>query len=178
MRRRTKKQWRRRVRFVLVALAAVWLVHEGRFYIPRWIRPPRGSTSIKVELKTTSYCHCGTCCSYRWLFFVPYQKTGPFSFRLKHVGKTASGTMVRPGTLAADPSVFPYGTVMHIPGYGYGRVEDTGGAIKGMHIDLYRPSHGYARLWGVRQKNVTVWPPPAHAGRAEGNYVDKESTLN
>ena len=68
--------------------------------------------------------------------------------------------MVRPGTIAADPSIYPYGTVMHVPGYGYGRVEDTGGAIKGKHIDLYRPNHWFARLWGVRTKKVKVWLPP------------------
>jgi len=139
----------------------VWLVHEGRFWIPARIVPPAGYEPVVVEMKTTSYCHCSKCCSYTWMFFVPYQKRGVFDFRIKHVGKTSSGTMTRPGTLAADTSIYPYGTVMHIPGYGYGRVEDTGGAIKGRHIDLYRPSHWWARQWGVRTKNVTVWLPPA-----------------
>ena len=67
--------------------------------------------------------------------------------------------MVRPGTIAADTSIYPYGTVMHIPGYGYGRVEDTGGAVKGQHIDLYRPNHWFARRWGVQKKKVKVWLP-------------------
>ncbi len=49
---------------------------------------------------------------------------------------------------------------MHIPGYGYARVEDTGGAIKGQHIDLYRPNHWTARAWGVRKKRVKVWLLP------------------
>ena len=52
--------------------------------------------------------------------FIPYQKTGMFSFRFKQVGKTSSGAMSRPGTIAADTSIYPYGTVMYIPGYGYG----------------------------------------------------------
>lgn len=67
--------------------------------------------------------------------------------------------MVRPGTIAADTSIYPYGTVMHIPGYGYGRVEDTGGAVKGHHIDLYRPNHWFAKQWGAQAKKVKVWLP-------------------
>lgn len=33
-------------------------------------------------------------------------------------------------TVAADPAVFPYGTWLHIPGFGDMRVEDTGSAVK------------------------------------------------
>jgi len=110
-------------------------------------------------MKTTSYCHCRKCCSYKWFLFLPYQKTGFATFRFKQVGKTSSGAMVRPGTIAADTTLYPYGTVMHIPGYGYGRVEDTGGAVKGRHIDLYRPNHWFARHWGVQTKKVKVWLP-------------------
>jgi len=137
-----------------------WLVFEGRFYIPKHIRPPAGIAPIVVSMKTTSYCHCRRCCSYKWMLFVPYQKTGMFSYRLKNVGVTSSGAMARPGTIAADTSIYPYGTIMHIPGYGYARVEDTGGAIKGQHIDLYRPNHWFARQWGLRVKKVKVWLPP------------------
>lgn len=81
--------------------------------------------------------------------------------RIKHVGKTASGAMVRSGTIAADPTIYPFGTVMHIPGYGYGVVEDVGGAINGQHIDLYRPNHWFARRWGAQAKKVKVWFPVA-----------------
>lgn len=144
---------------MLAAIVLMGLIFEGRFYVPKRIRPPKGIQPRIVEMKTTSYCHCRRCCSYKWFLFIPYQKTGPFSFRLKHIGVTSSGAMARPGTLAADTSIYPYGTIMYIPGYGYGRVEDTGGAIKGQHIDLYRPNHGFARLWGVRSKKVKVWLP-------------------
>ena len=137
----------------------IWVVLESRFYLPKPILPPKGVSPIVIEMKTTSYCHCRRCCSYKWLLFIPYQKTGFFSFRLKRVGKTSSGAMARPGTIAADTTLYPYGTIMHIPGYGYGRVEDTGGAIKGRHIDLYRPNHWFARRWGVRNKRVKVWLP-------------------
>ncbi len=144
---------------LIAGCAVIWVVQESRFYIPKYIRPPKGVPPVVVEMKTTSYCHCRRCCSYRWFLFIPYQKTGAFTFRLKHVGITSSGTLARPGTIAADPAFYPYGTIMHIPGYGYGRVEDTGGAIKGRHIDLYRPHHRLARQWGVRTKPVKVWFP-------------------
>lgn len=54
---------------------------------------------------------------------------------------TATGTTVKKGTVAVDPSVIPLGTQMYIPGYGYGWAEDTGGAVKGKIIDLgYGPN--------------------------------------
>lgn len=148
---------------VFTIAVLVWLVLEGRFYFPKHIRPPQGVQPMVVNMKTTSYCHCRRCCSYKWLLVVPYQKTGPFTFSIKEVGRTSSGVMARPGTIAADTTIYPYGTIMYIPGYGYGRVEDTGGAIKGQHIDLYRPNHLFARLWGVRMKKVKVWLPPVDA---------------
>ncbi len=144
---------------VLIILLLVWFVMEGRFYLPRHIRPPRDIQPVEIEMTTTAYCHCRRCCSYKWFLFVPYQKTGSMRYRIKHIGKTSSGAMVRPGSIAADTSIYPYGTVMYVPGYGYGRVEDTGGAINGQHIDLYRPNHWFARKWGVQAKKVKVWLP-------------------
>src|SRR6185312_15277556 len=55
-------------------------------------------------------------------------------------GITYSGVKVKRdlySTIAADPKVFPLGTILFIPGYGYGVVADTGSAIKGNIIDLY-----------------------------------------
>lgn len=59
-------------------------------------------------------------------------------------------------TIAADPEVFPLGTILYIPGYGYGIVADTGSAIKGNIIDLYFETKEdvYAQ-WG--KKNVVVY---------------------
>jgi 3D (Asp-Asp-Asp) domain-containing protein len=48
------------------------------------------------------------------------------------------------------------GTRLYVPGYGLGRVEDIGGAIKGDHIDLWFPTHQEARAWGVRRLTVRV----------------------
>jgi len=55
----------------------------------------------------------------------------------------------RDGTVAADTRYLPFGTRLYIPGYGYGVVEDRGGAIKGpRRLDLYYRSHRRALQWG------------------------------
>ena len=64
----------------------------------------------------------------------------------------------RHGTAAVDRTRFPYGTIFEVPGYGYARGEDAGGAIKGNHIDLWFPSHQAAKNWGKRRLRVRVWP--------------------
>jgi len=48
---------------------------------------------------------------------------------------------------------------MYVDGYGYGRVEDRGGMIKGNHIDLFFRTHAQARKWGKQRKKVKVWLP-------------------
>jgi len=77
----------------------------------------------------------------------------------KKVGVTAVGTKAKPGTIAADTTVFPFGTRMRIPGYGDGMVEDRGGAIKGEKIDLFFKSHREALEWGRQTVTVEVRYP-------------------
>ncbi len=61
------------------------------------------------------------------------------------------------GTIAADPKHYPFGTRMYIPGYGWGVVEDKGGAIKGPdRIDLFFESHNDAIHWGRRKVTVEI----------------------
>ena len=63
----------------------------------------------------------------------------------------------RDGTVAADTKHHPFGTRFYIPGYGYGRVEDRGGAIKGKHrLDVFYKSHDDALQWGRRKVRVRV----------------------
>jgi 3D (Asp-Asp-Asp) domain-containing protein len=75
-------------------------------------------------------------------------------------GITYSGVKVRRdlfSTIAADRKVFPIGTVLHIPGYGYGIVADTGSAIKGKKIDLYFNSKKQVfSEWGKKKVKVRV----------------------
>ncbi len=64
------------------------------------------------------------------------------------------------GTIAADTKYYPFGTRMYVPGYGWGRVEDRGGAIKGPdRIDLFFNSHQEAIRWGRRRVNVEIELP-------------------
>lgn len=66
------------------------------------------------------------------------------------------------GTIAADTDYYPFGTRMYVPGYGWGIVEDRGGAIKGpKRIDLYFDSHTEALHWGHKTVNVTIEYPAA-----------------
>ncbi|NCC51960.1 MAG: hypothetical protein EOM20_12185 [Spartobacteria bacterium] len=129
----------------------------------RWrpVRPARKTTYNVYNLKTTGYCPCKSCCNWKRNWYGrPVIASGPGRGRPKEVGITASGTRAKSGTIAADTSLFPFGTVMYIPGYGYGRVEDRGGAVKGRHIDLFFHTHNEALEWGVQYHKVKVWPPP------------------
>lgn len=66
----------------------------------------------------------------------------------------------RDGTIAADTRHYPFGTRMYVPGYGWGRVEDRGGAIKGpTRIDLFFDSHQDALHWGRRKLPVQIEYP-------------------
>lgn len=127
------------------------------------IRPPKGVDPTRVRMTVTGYCDCGDCCGWEraWLRLgAPVYSAGPNKGKRKEVGVTATGSKTRRGTAAVDRRRFPYGTVFHVPGYGYARAEDTGGAIKGNHIDLWFPSHEAALRWGRRTLTVTVWPAP------------------
>jgi 3D (Asp-Asp-Asp) domain-containing protein len=75
-------------------------------------------------------------------------------------GITYSGVKVRRAlysTIAADPRVFPLGTILYIPGYGYGVVADTGSAIKGHKIDLYFETVKQVYdQWGKQKVDVKI----------------------
>jgi 3D (Asp-Asp-Asp) domain-containing protein len=75
-------------------------------------------------------------------------------------GITASGVKVKRdlySTIAADTSVFPIGTILFIPGYGYGVVADTGSAIKGNKIDLYYETvEDVYSQWGKKTVDVYI----------------------
>ena len=124
------------------------------------IRPPRHEEPVVRRLLVTGYCDCGECCSWQRNWYGrPVIAAGPRKGERKHVGITASGTRARPGTIAADTPRYPFGTIMYVDGYGYGMVEDRGGAIKGDHIDLYFRTHREALQWGKQWKQVEIWVP-------------------
>jgi len=72
--------------------------------------------------------------------------------------RTASGKTVYVGGIAADLRILPFGSKVIIPGYNGGKpctVIDTGGAIKGLKLDVFLWSAHAAIHWG-RRRNVRV----------------------
>jgi 3D (Asp-Asp-Asp) domain-containing protein/peptidoglycan hydrolase CwlO-like protein len=71
-------------------------------------------------------------------------------------GKTATGIPVGWGVAAVDPGVIPLGTHLWVPGYGEAVAADVGGAIVGARVDLWFPSVGQARMWGLRTLTIAL----------------------
>ncbi|WP_027410094.1 3D domain-containing protein [Anoxybacteroides tepidamans] len=75
-------------------------------------------------------------------------------------GITYSGVRVKRdlySTIAADLNVFPIGTILFIPGYGYGVVADKGSAIKGNRLDLYYNTvEDVYKYWGKKTVKVYI----------------------
>jgi uncharacterized protein YabE (DUF348 family) len=76
-------------------------------------------------------------------------------------GITRLGWEMRGGIVAVDPQVINLKTEMYVPGYGVGVAADTGGKVRGRHVDL-----------GYEEDELTLWyewvdvyllapPPPA-----------------
>jgi len=96
-----------------------------------WVAPPMRKADAVMEMKTTGYCACQKCCSWKISWYgLPVFSSGPLKGKIK-------GKMSRPGTVAVDSKLFPMGTKFYIPGYGWGIARDTGGDIKGRHLDLF-----------------------------------------
>lgn len=99
------------------------------------------------EFKLTAYCSCATCCE-QYAYNRPTDKDG------NEIVYTASGAVAKSNyTIAADPSVLPYGTIVYINGQRY-EVQDCGGAIKNNRIDIYFDSHEDACEFGVQYADV------------------------
>lgn len=97
----------------------------------------------------------------------PNRKLGRFSlswYSPKELGKqsasqlrTSTGTTPKEGrTIAVDPKVIPYGSLVYIQDYGYFIAEDCGGAIKTNRIDIFTNSHDYAIQRGKKVANVWI----------------------
>lgn len=68
---------------------------------------------------------------------------------------TASGTLVRHGVIAVDPSVIPLGARVFIPGYGEAVAEDIGWGIQGYMIDVAFDTHEEALMFG--RQNIEIY---------------------
>ena len=70
--------------------------------------------------------------------------------------RTATGLAALRGAIAVDPRVIPLGTKLYVEGYGYGFACDTGGAIKGNHIDLAFDTVSAMHRQGSRKMKVWI----------------------
>ncbi|MCG5104051.1 3D domain-containing protein [Oceanobacillus sp. APA_J-5(13-2)] len=88
-----------------------------------------------------------------------YESTGKTESHPEY-GITFSGVTVKRdlySTIAADLNVFPIGTILYIPSYGYGVVADKGSAIRGNKIDLYYETiDDVFNEWGKQELDVYV----------------------
>jgi len=74
-------------------------------------------------------------------------------------GRTASGALVAKGLIAADPSILPLGSRVRLDAGSYSGeylVADTGGAVRGRHIDIWTSSSREAMRFGRRSVKLTV----------------------
>lgn len=70
-------------------------------------------------------------------------------------GLTATGIPVTPGVVAVDPEVIPLGSTVIIDGQAY-LAADTGGAVRGNHVDIAVKSHQEAEALGTTTAEVWV----------------------
>ena len=70
--------------------------------------------------------------------------------------RTASGTKVRRGIIAVDPTIIPLGTRVYIPDYGEAVAEDTGGDIIGNRIDIAFDTHEEAMNFGRQNLQIYI----------------------
>ena len=86
------------------------------------------------KFRITGYCSSELC-------------TGKYGLNRPWVGGreiaiTASGAVAEVGiTIATDPSVIPFGTVVYIEGLGIRIAQDVGGAVRNNHIDVFFRTH-------------------------------------
>ncbi len=122
----------------------------------------RTQKPVVRTMETTGYCNCEKCCSWQYSMFgfgPPVYTTGKLRGKRKEIGLTSSGTKARYGTVAADLKKLPIGTIVFIAGFGWGRVEDCGGAIVGDKLDIWFSDHQAAKKWGRKKVPVKIWLP-------------------
>jgi len=149
---------------LLIGIAVGWIARDARVedQLPEPARAvarpaPR---PLQARVWLTAYCSGQIC-------------TGRSSPDVGGHGLTRAGTVPRAlVTVAADPAVFPIGTVLELNGRRRVVVEDTGNLVAGHQLDVYLgPSamHNEATAFGLRRRveaRVISWGRGIDAYRA------------
>jgi len=107
---------------------------------------PEGKPGVwaSAVFTVTAYCPCEKCC-------------GEFADGITASGMPVDGPVTH---FLAAPLKIPFGTAFRIPGYADGApvvVLDRGGAIKGLRLDVYFPTHQAALDFGRQTLTVQIW---------------------
>jgi 3D (Asp-Asp-Asp) domain-containing protein len=138
------------------ALEAEWVDHEpinkviayGTKIVLRELETPEGDFTYwrKVRALATSYTAA----------------TSGKSSDHPLYGITRLGWEMRGGIVAVDPQVINMETEMYVPGYGMGVAADTGGKIRGRHVDLGYEEDELKLWYGWVDVYLLAPPPPAN----------------
>lgn len=101
------------------------------------------------EFKLTAYCGCKKCCG-KWADNRPVDEDGK-EIVYGAIGKRLTANY----SIAVDPKVIPYGSIVVINGHEY-EAMDCGGGIKGNRIDVYFDDHDEARHFAVQTTEVFI----------------------
>lgn len=87
-------------------------------------------------------------------------------------GLTALGVRATRGIMAVDPSFIPYRTTAWVPGYGVARAMDTGGGLRGAHIDLAF-DEDEPKTWSTRYVDIYILGTPTQADAYRAAFGDE-----
>ena len=96
------------------------------------------------EFVATAYCACEKCCG-EWAI----NRKGPV------VGSTGM-ELIPKYSIAVDPNIIPYSSILVDSIGNEYRADDCGGAIKGNHIDIYFSSHEEALNYGRQTIELAI----------------------
>ena len=100
---------------------------------------PLQNLSNSATFKVTHYCGCPKCC-------------GSWSSGSESVAYGCKGDkLVSNYSIATDPKVIPYGTLLYDSEGNSYMAQDTGSGVKGYHIDLFVGDHQEALNMGVNE---------------------------
>ena len=109
---------------------------EYDVFVEKDSEPTTENNHKQIIVIATAYCSCEKCCG-------------------KSDGITATGTKATQGrTIAVDPDVIPYGTIVMFAGNRY--IAEDCGAFSGNKIDVYFENHNDALQFGRKTIEIEI----------------------